>query len=282
MKRDVYYLAALILLCSLIYVVQHELRAWGFRSGGQAEGSIAGVADASGKESPRNPLEANISSLQEVPSNRRSREAVARVSPSLIRDLEAKNLTYGAPLFIRLFKEERELEVCLRQGAVYKLFRTYEIAAMSGQLGPKLQEGDRQAPEGFYFVTPSQMNPRSRFHLSFNLGYPNLYDRAHGRTGSALMVHENRVSIGCFAMTDAKVEEIYALADAALQAGQKFFRVHCFPFRMTDENMKVHGESRWVAFWGNLKDGYEFFERTGQPPNVLVENMMYVFRAVGD
>ena len=134
-----------------------------------------------------------------------------------------------------------------------------------------------RGPEGFYFVTPGRLNPFSKFHLSFNLGYPNAYDRAHGRTGGALMVHGDCVSIGCYAMTDAGIEEIYALADAAFREGQPFFRVHVFPFRMTDENMARHEKSRWKDFWENLKEGYDFFERSGRPPNVEVRGGRYVF-----
>jgi murein L,D-transpeptidase YafK len=217
---------------------------------------------------------------QRVPSSRRSRAAIAKVAPSLVRDLAEKELSYGAPVFIRIFKEEKELEVWLEQGEVFKHFCTYEIAGLSGTLGPKQREGDRQAPEGFYYVTPSRMNPHSRFHLSFDLGYPNAYDRAHQRTGSAIMVHGNQASIGCFAMTDAKIEEIYALADAALRNGQKFFRVHCFPFRMTARNMGKHRRSKWITFWENLQTGYVFFERTKQPPNVLLRNKKYVFESI--
>lgn len=214
---------------------------------------------------------------QKVPASRRSRTAIAAVAPSLISDLKTKGLSYGAPVFIRIFKAERELEVWVKEEDVFELFRTYPIVAMSGSPGPKLQEGDRQAPEGFYFVPPSRMNPHSRYHLSFNLGYPNTYDRAHNRTGSALMVHGDQVSVGCYAMTDSKIEEIYALTDAALRNGQKFFRVHCFPFRMTQENMEMYSESKWTSFWENLKEGYDAFEKTNQPPNVEVRNSMYVF-----
>ena len=214
---------------------------------------------------------------QQVPSSPRSREAVARVSSLLIPQLENLGLSYGAPIFIRIFKEERELEFWFRQGKKYKLFRTYPIAAMSGQLGPKLLEGDRQAPEGFYYVSASRMNPNSRFHLSMNLGYPNHYDRVHGRTGSALMIHGGSASIGCFAMTDPKIEEIYAMSDAALRNGQTFFRVHCFPFRMSEANMKKHARSKWDSFWSNLKAGYDFFESSNLPPDVQVEGKKYVF-----
>ena len=221
-------------------------------------------------------------SKQHVPSSRRSGGAIAKVAPGLVRDLAKKGLAYGSAIFIRVFKEERELELWVEKGEEFELYRTYNIAAMSGKLGPKLREGDHQAPEGFYFVPPDRMNPNSRFHLSFNLGYPNAFDRAHRRTGSALMVHGNRVSIGCFAMTDAKIEEIYCLADAALRNGQKFFRVHSFPFRMTNNNMSKRAGSQWVTFWENLKIGYDVFEQTKQPPNVLVRNMKYVYEKAKD
>ena len=214
---------------------------------------------------------------QSVPSSQRSRVALDRLAPSLVRDLQSIGLAYGNPVFIRIFKEERELEFWVESGPTFKLFRTYPVAAMSGNLGPKMQEGDRQAPEGFYFVPPSRMNPNSRFHLSFNLGYPNKFDRAWGRTGSALMVHGNEVSIGCFAMTDAKVEEIYALSEAALRNGQKFFRVHVFPFRMTERRMKEAQTEKWHSFWKNLKEGYDFFEKKGIPPDVQVQDRRYVF-----
>lgn len=221
-------------------------------------------------------------SKQQVPSSPRSRRVITKVAPGLIMELERKGITYGTPVFIRIFKMEKELELWMSVGREFKVFRTYDIAAFSGRLGPKLREGDRQAPEGFYFVTPSRMNPNSRYHLAFNLGCPNVYDKAHGRTGSALMVHGSNVSIGCFAMTDEKIEEIYALADAALRNGQRFFRVHCFPFRMSEKNMKNYSNFPWYAFWSNLKEGYDFFEKTGTPPNVVVRDRRYVFEKAMD
>jgi murein L,D-transpeptidase YafK len=153
------------------------------------------------------------------------------------------------------------------------------VCYYSGDFGPKVRTGDNQSPEGFYFVQPRQLNPNSRFYLSFNLGYPNAYDRAHGRTGDALMVHGNCVSIGCYAMTDRSIEEIYALADAALRNGQAFFQVHVFPFRLTAEKLFRHRESRWYTFWQNLKEGYDSFEETARPPNVSIKNKRYVFDA---
>ncbi len=200
-----------------------------------------------------------------------------RVRPELERALAHKGFTWGSPVFIRIFKETSELELWLKKGDQFALFKTYPICAWSGWLGPKLRQGDNQAPEGFYFVTPAAMNPNSQYHLSFNLGYPNAYDRAHGRTGDFLMVHGDCVSIGCFAMTNAGIEEIYMLAEAAFSSGQPFFRTHIFPFRMTLENMERHKTSRWAPFWRNLKKGYDLFEQNKTPPDTIVENGKYVF-----
>lgn len=195
--------------------------------------------------------------------------------PTLMKE---KNMKMGAPVFIRAFKEERELEVFLQKvDGTFELLRTYPIAAASGVLGPKLAEGDNQVPEGFYFSSQRSMKPDSDFHLAFNIGYPNAYDRAHGRTGSFIMVHGSNVSIGCLAMTDAKIEEIYGLCQAALDAGQSFFRVHIFPFRMTEKRMQKAASSEHYDFWKNLKTGYDIFENTKIPPEVNVREKRYVF-----
>ncbi|MFH2044849.1 MAG: murein L,D-transpeptidase family protein [Pseudomonadota bacterium] len=214
-----------------------------------------------------------------IPTSSRANKAIANVTPVLKKELAKAGLKYGAPIFIRIFKEENELEVWLKESKGYKLFKIYHICTYGpGGLGPKTKQGDGKAPEGFYYVKPNQLNPVSQFHLSFNLGYPNEYDRIHKRTGSALMVHGNCVSIGCYAMTDKKIEEIYTLGYTALKNGQKFFRVHIFPFRMTDKNMLNHRKSNWYLFWQNLKEGYDLFEEKGHiPPNVEVENGRYVF-----
>lgn len=213
------------------------------------------------------------------PSSERSRDASERVRARLSAELSASGMRFGNAVFIRIMKEEGLLELFVRehQKKTFKLFRAYPVAAMSGHLGPKEREGDFQAPEGFYYVPPRQMNPHSRFHLSFNLGYPNLYDRVHGRTGSHLMVHGSRVSAGCFAMTDAKIEEIYTLCHAALSKGQSYFRIHCFPFRMTVLRLARERSSKWHSFWSNLQEGYDFFERNRTPPNVEVANGKYAF-----
>lgn len=215
----------------------------------------------------------------DFPSSRRSRDTIARVRPGLQVQLCQQGLPWGAPIFVRIFKESKQLELWIEPetGSRFQHFKTYDICTYSGLLGPKLAEGDLQSPEGFYFVTPERMNPASQFHLSFNLGYPNAYDRVHRRTGSALMVHGSCVSIGCYAMTDPGIEEIYALADAALRAGQPFFRVHVFPFALTNEKLRERHDSPWYGFWENLKEGYDYFEREGRPPNVRVRASRYVY-----
>ena len=213
-------------------------------------------------------------------TSERSEAVAARIGPALVEKLEAKDLSLGLPLFLRIFKESNELELWMEPepGAEFVLFQTYPICAWSGDLGPKLKEGDRQAPEGFYFVPPAQMNPESRYHLSFDLGFPNQFDQHHERTGSYLMVHGDCVSIGCYAMTDAAIEEIYTLAVAALGNGQSFFRVHAFPFRMSDDRMDDIDESaKWFDFWANLKEGYDYFDLLGRPPDVTVVDGKYQF-----
>ncbi len=202
--------------------------------------------------------------------------AAARVRPGLERDLDAASLRYGAPVFIRIFKAESELEVWLEDSARYRLFRRYPICAWSGALGPKLQQGDGQSPEGFYRVARGQLNPRSQYHLSFNLGYPNAYDRAHGRTGDFLMVHGSCVSIGCYAMGDDGIEEVYTLVAAALAGGEPAVPVHVFPFRFADRAEARWRDEPWADFWRNLREGHDAFERSGRPPRVTVAARRYV------
>lgn len=191
--------------------------------------------------------------------------------------LGKKGMSAEQPIYIRIFKEESELEVWKQRddGRFYH-FKTYPICNWSGELGPKQKQGDRQAPEGFYSVATNQLNPNSQFHVSFNLGFPNSYDRAQGRDGQFLMVHGKCKSAGCYAMTDALMEEIYGLAREALKGGQKSFDVHAFPFRMTAENMERHKASKWMPFWKTLKQGYDHFEANRLPASVAVCERRYV------
>ena len=185
----------------------------------------------------------------------------------------------GQQIFIRIFKEENQFELWSREngGDKFKLFKVYDICTWSGSLGPKLKEGDGQSPEGFYTVGKSQLKPDSTYHRAFNIGFPNEFDKAHGRTGSFIMVHGNCVSIGCYAMTDPIIEEIYYLVESALNNGQKKFHVHIFPFRMTDENMYKHKSNKWFSFWRDLKVVHDLFENSQVPPTVSVKNKRYSF-----
>ena len=192
----------------------------------------------------------------------------------------AKGMEVPAPMFIRIFKEESEFEIWKRRddGRFHHL-KTYPICNWSGGLGPKVQQGDRQAPEGFYHIASSQMNPNSQFYLAFDLGFPNAYDRANKRTGDFLMVHGKCKSAGCYAMTDALIEEIYALARESYVGGQDYIQVHAMPFRMTDANMARHQDDKWAPFWRTLKEGYDHFELTHLPPDVVVCQKQYVVNA---
>lgn len=173
---------------------------------------------------------------------------------------------FGKPVFIRIIKEDYELELWLQDAdGSWGIHKVYDIAAMSGDLGPKQAEGDKQAPEGFYRVVPGNMNPRSRFHLSFNIGYPNAYDRRLGRTGSFIMVHGGDKSIGCFAMTDPCIEEIYTLVNEAFKAGIPNIPVQIYPFRMNPERMQEEAESEHIKFWQHLLPGWQHTESRHEP-----------------
>jgi murein L,D-transpeptidase YafK len=210
------------------------------------------------------------------PASARSRAAEARVSERLAEEFRAKGLMLGAPVFLRITKQPGQLSLYARGAdGRYALFKTYPICAFSGDLGPKTRAGDMQAPEGFYEAPAGRMNPWSSYHLSFDLGYPNAHDRALGRTGSALMVHGNCVSIGCYAMGDAAIEEIWTAMAAAFRAGQTSVKVHALPFALTEANLAAHANSPHIGFWRDLKAGEDAFARTGTPPLIRVRNKRY-------
>jgi murein L,D-transpeptidase YafK len=218
-----------------------------------------------------------------APQSSRLAQVKERVWGSVVADLKKAGLKSGAPVFVRIFKESNELELWLRDeiGGRYRLYKNFKIANYGGQrLGPKLKQGDGVAPEGFYHVGAKQLNPQSKFHLAFNIGYPNGFDQALKRTGDFIMVHGNEVSVGCFAMTDAQIEVIYLIVEAALRAKQDEFQVHIFPFRMTAERLEKEKENEWFPFWTNLKEGYDHFEATKIPPLVGTRGGNYVFKRV--
>jgi murein L,D-transpeptidase YafK len=174
-------------------------------------------------------------------------------------------------------KLDSELELWVEKDGRFVRFATYPICLWSGRLGPKLKEGDKQAPEGFYTVASEQLNPNSRWHRAFNLGYPNAFDQAQGRHGSFLMVHGGCSSIGCYAVTDPVIDELWRFVTAALDSGQSRVPVHVFPFRMTERNLAARKGGRWGDFWTDLKRGYDIFEASHLPPAVSVCNGRYVF-----
>ncbi len=196
----------------------------------------------------------------------------------VVAKMKAKGMTRTSPIMVRIFKEEGVLEVWKQKNnGKYDQIASYEICKWSGKLGPKYIEGDRQAPEGFYTVRPSQMNPNSSYYLSFNIGFPNAYDRANGRTGQHLMVHGACSSSGCYSMTDEQVAEIYAFGRDAFKGGQRDFQIQAFPFRMTAANMARYKSDPNYPFWKMLKQGYDAFEVTKVPPKVDVCEKRYVF-----
>ena len=209
--------------------------------------------------------------------------ANAPIPPSLLAEMEKKNMAKESPILVRLFKEEAELEVWKQdRTGRYALLKTYPICRWSGDLGPKVKEGDRQAPEGFYAITPGLMNPNSQYYLAFNLGYPNAYDRSWDRTGAHLMVHGDCSSRGCYAMTDEQISEIFAMGRESFFAGQSSFQVQAYPFRMTPPNLAKHRNSPHYAFWKMLKQGNDNFEVTRMEPKVDVCERRYVFNAQAD
>ncbi|ACK81993.1 MAG: murein L,D-transpeptidase family protein [Methylobacteriaceae bacterium] len=208
---------------------------------------------------------------------------LAPIPPATLALMSTKEMSPADPILMRAYKKESEIELWKRGAdGKYALLKTYPMCRWSGQLGPKTREGDRQAPEGFYSITPASMNPNSSLYLSFNLGYPNEYDRSLGRTGAHLMVHGSCSSRGCFAMTDEAISELYAVVREAFAGGQHAVQFQSYPFRMTPENLARHRQDPNIAFWMNIKEGSDRFEITKTEPVVGVAGARYVFDAVAD
>jgi murein L,D-transpeptidase YafK len=243
------------------------------------EPAVAAPAPAPPAPAPQQVARAPEPALRPAPD-----DAFQRTAPS--------RFNMGDPVFVRIFKKEGELELWLKRNGRFTLYRTYPICKWSGRLGPKLKEADYQSPEGFYSVSARQLNPNSNYHRAFNVGYPNAYDRQNGRTGGLVMVHGACKSVGCFAMTDKVIEEIYGFVASAIAAGQREAPVHIFPFRMSESAIAretgggwlafVGGGgsfAQWAGFWRNLKEGYDLFEQTGEPPTAYACGDHYSFGA---
>ncbi|MCG6121452.1 MAG: hypothetical protein MEP57_01900 [Microvirga sp.] len=202
------------------------------------------------------------------------------IPPQTLALMERNGMSQRDPILVRIFKKEAELEVWKKgRDGQYALLKTYPICRWSGQLGPKKREGDRQAPEGFYTVTPDLMNPNSSYYLSFNIGFPNQFDREHGRSGAHLMVHGSCSSAGCYAMTDEAIAEVYAIAREAFAGGQRGFQVQAYPFRMTAENLAKVRYDENIGFWRNLKEGNDHFEVSRTEPRYEVCGRRYAFNS---
>lgn len=212
--------------------------------------------------------------LTSVEANRVD-QARKNTLPALKKLAQTRNLSYPlSEIYIRAFKKEKELEVWAtnKPGTPMILLATYTVVAASGSLGPKRREGDRQVPEGFYWI--DRFNPNSSYHLSLGINYPNASDRKRSdpkKPGGDIFIHGSQVSIGCLAMTDPIIEQIYLIADDARKAGQRKIPVHIFPFRMTQKSLdtqsKLHDLS---SFWSELKPGYDSFEKAKRPPAFTV------------
>ena len=206
-------------------------------------------------------------------------KATRELPPELLALLRQKKMPKNSPIVMRVFKEEAELEVWKQDtGGRFQLLKTYPVCRWSGDLGPKLHQGDRQTAEGFYTITPALMNPNSNYYLAINTGYPNSFDRANKRDGSLLMIHGDCSSSGCYAMTDEQISEIYALARDSL-SGRPSFQVQAYPFRLTPANLARHRTNPSLDFWKMLKIGNDHFETTHLEPKVDVCDRHYVFDA---
>ncbi|QCR36981.1 peptidoglycan meso-diaminopimelic acid protein amidase [Nissabacter sp. SGAir0207] len=203
------------------------------------------------------------------------------VTPSSASELvpvkqNIKQQLLGTPVYIQIFKEERLLELYGKMGNEYRLLGAYRICNFSGGLGPKRREGDFKSPEGFYSVDIRHLKPDSRFYRAINIGYPNAYDRAQGYSGNYLMIHGDCRSIGCYAMTNAYMDEIFTYVQAALHYGQVKVDIAIYPFRMTDANLQRHRFSTYYNFWRGLQPGYRYFNEKHLPPTITVDNGQYV------
>lgn len=203
------------------------------------------------------------------------------VTPLAPVSKELKKQLLGTPVYIQIFKEERTLELYGKIGNEYRLLDSYRICNFSGGLGPKRRQGDFKSPEGFYSVGLSQLKPDSRFYRAINVGFPNEFDRQQGYEGKYLMIHGSCVSVGCYAMTDTYIEDIYNYVEAALRNGQARVGVSIYPFRMTDSNLQRHRNSVYASFWQQLQPGYREFVQHRVPPAISVTGGRYVLNEPG-
>lgn len=218
-----------------------------------------------------------ISPKTDLPDSKRASDVRATVWPRLQKELTDKGFKVNSPVYIRIFKDQDVLEVWVKSAESYKLFKSYEICYYSGDLGTKTRSGDKKSPEGFYTIGPKQLNPVSNYHLAINVGYPNKVEQLKGYTGNAVMIHGHCASIGCYAMTDPRIEEIFTLVYKALENGQQKVNLDIFPFRMDKAHMDFYSHQPYLAFWKTLKPGYDLFEKNHVPVDYHIKGKDYAF-----
>jgi murein L,D-transpeptidase YafK len=214
-----------------------------------------------------------------IPDSKRAGDVRAKVWPKLQKELKDRGFKTHSSIYIRIIKDISMLEIWVQSGKKYELFKSYDVCSYSGGLGTKTRNGDGKSPEGFYTIEPKQLNPVSNYYLAINVGYPNKVEQLKGYTGNAIMVHGHCASIGCYAMTDARIEEIYTLVYEAFAAGQKQIRVDIFPFRMDNARLKLYSAyyPNQVYFWRTLKPGYDRFEKNHMPAEYYIKGKDYAF-----
>ncbi len=212
-----------------------------------------------------------------LPDSKRASDVRIIVWPKLKKELADKGFKVDAPIYIRIFKDQDALEVWKKAGRKYKLFKTYEVCYYSGNLGTKTRSGDNKSPEGFYTIEPRQLNPVSNYYLAINVGYPNKVEQLKGCTGNAIMIHGHCASIGCYAMTNPRIEEIYTLVYQAFAGGQQKINLDIFPFRMDAAHMEFYSRQPYYQFWKTMKPGYEKFERNRMPADYFIKGKNYAF-----
>ncbi|MDN3581298.1 L,D-transpeptidase family protein [Mucilaginibacter flavus] len=218
-----------------------------------------------------------FSPKHDLPDSKRASDVRFSIWPKLQKELEDRGFKTNVAVYIRIFKDQNALEVWVKSGLKYKLFKTYEICYYSGNLGTKTRSGDNKSPEGFYTIEPKQLNPVSNYYLAINVGYPNKLERLKGYTGDAIMIHGHCASIGCYAMTDPRIEEIYTLVYKAFEGGQQKVNLDIYPFRMDAAHMAFYSHQPYMAFWKTLKPGYDRFEKTHIPADYHIKGKEYVF-----
>jgi len=219
-----------------------------------------------------------INLRNEIPDSKLAKAERVKLWPKLKKELLAQRLKPNSNLYLRIFKHENELEIWSKSGKKYSFFKTYNICYFSGGLGTKTNSGDKRSPEGFYTIYPNQLAPVSKYYLAINIGYPNKLERLKGYTGDAVMIHGHCVSIGCYAMTDDGIAEIFTLVYMAFKNGQEKINLDIFPFRMSDEEMEKHIYSPYMNFWETLKPGYDLFNKKLVPTDPDIDNNNYVFK----